>query len=160
MLNVIQNIYKDIKSNIIFNNSKSDYFPCDNGIRQGGNLSLSYLQYFWMIWKIFWKTTMLQAFSQFHKILKILWMYIYEHIFIALCRWHRPNGRNPWRPSKTIKGILSTNCVIFSYPKLLSISILTFIKWRLTPSYAAKDMIFWQKKTNYRYQNYCLDDNI
>jgi hypothetical protein len=34
MLNVIQNIYKDIKSNIIFNNSKSDYFPCDNGIRQ------------------------------------------------------------------------------------------------------------------------------
>ena len=46
MLNVIQNIYKDIKSNIIFNNSKSDYFPCDNGIRQGENLSLSYLQYF------------------------------------------------------------------------------------------------------------------
>jgi hypothetical protein len=39
MLNVIQNIYKDIKSNIIFNNSKSDYFPCDNGIRQGENLS-------------------------------------------------------------------------------------------------------------------------
>ena len=31
MLNVIQNIYKDIKSNIIFNNSKSDYFPCGNG---------------------------------------------------------------------------------------------------------------------------------
>ena len=30
MLNVIQNIYKDIKSNIIFNNSKSDYFPCEN----------------------------------------------------------------------------------------------------------------------------------
>ena len=40
MLNVIQIIYKDIKSNIIFNNSKSDYFPCDNGIRQGENLSL------------------------------------------------------------------------------------------------------------------------
>ena len=46
MLNVIQNIYKDIKSNIIFNNSKSDYFPCGNGVRQGENLSLSYLQYF------------------------------------------------------------------------------------------------------------------
>ena len=30
-------MYKDIKSNIIFNNSKSDYFPCDNGIRQGEN---------------------------------------------------------------------------------------------------------------------------
>ena len=44
------------------------------------------------------------------------------------------------------KGILSTSCVIFSYPKLLSISVLTFIKWRLTPSYAAKDTIFWQKR--------------
>jgi hypothetical protein len=30
-----------------------------------------------------------------------------------------------------VKGILSTSCVIFSYPKLLSISVLTFIKWRL-----------------------------
>ena len=39
MLNVIQNIYKDINSNIIFNNSKSDYFPCDTGIKQGENLS-------------------------------------------------------------------------------------------------------------------------
>ena len=28
----------------------------------------------------------------------------------------------------SIKGILSTSCVIFSYPKLLSISVLTFIK--------------------------------
>jgi hypothetical protein len=34
----------------------------------------------------------------------------------------------------------------FSYPKLLSISVLTFIKWRLTPSYAAIDTIFWQKR--------------
>ena len=51
---------------------------------------------------------------------------------------------------------MSTKIVIFSYPKLLSFSVLTFIKWRLTPSYAAKDTIFWQKKTqNYRYQNYC-----
>jgi hypothetical protein len=55
-----------------------------------------------------------------------------------------------------LKGILSTKIVIFSYPKLLSFSVLTFIKWRLTPSYAAKNTIFWQKKTqNYRYQNYC-----
>jgi hypothetical protein len=44
------------------------------------------------------------------------------------------------------KGILSTKIVIFSYPKLLSFSVLTFIKWRLTPSYAAKDTIFWQKR--------------
>jgi hypothetical protein len=41
---------------------------------------------------------------------------------------------------------LSTSCVIFSYPKLLSISVMTFIKWRLTPSYVAKDKIFWQKR--------------
>ena len=45
-----------------------------------------------------------------------------------------------------LKGILSTSCAIFSYPKLLSISVLTFIKWKLTPSYAAKDTIFWQKR--------------
>ena len=46
-----------------------------------------------------------------------------------------------------IKGILSTTIVIFSYSKLLSFSVLTFIKWRLTPSYAAKDTIFWQKRS-------------
>jgi hypothetical protein len=62
------------------------------------------------------------------------------------------------------KGILSTSCVIFSYTKLLSISVLTFIKWRLTPSYAAKDMIFWQKrpKTIVDHMNrfeYCHPDN-
>jgi hypothetical protein len=56
-----------------------------------------------------------------------------------------------------LKGILSTTCVIFSYPKLLSISVLTFIKWRLTPSYVAKNT---KKTQNYRYQNYCPDDNI
>jgi hypothetical protein len=44
------------------------------------------------------------------------------------------------------KGILSTKIVIFLYPKLLSFSVLTFIKWRLTPSYAAKDTSFWQKR--------------
>ena len=48
--------------------------------------------------------------------------------------------------SACLKGILSTKIVIFSYPKLLSFSVLTFIKWRLTPSYAAKDTIFWQKR--------------
>jgi hypothetical protein len=48
--------------------------------------------------------------------------------------------------STAVKGILSTSCVIFSYPKLLSISVLTFIKWRLTPSYVAKDTIFWHKR--------------
>ena len=45
-----------------------------------------------------------------------------------------------------VKGILSITIVIFSYPKLLSFSVLTFIKWRLTPSYAVKDTIFWQKR--------------
>jgi hypothetical protein len=41
---------------------------------------------------------------------------------------------------------MSTKIVIRSYPKLLSFSVLTFIKWRLTLSYAAKDTIFWQKR--------------
>ena len=46
----------------------------------------------------------------------------------------------------SLKGILSTTIVIFSYPKLLLFSALTFIKWKLTPSYATKDTIFWQKR--------------
>ena len=49
-------------------------------------------------------------------------------------------------PILYFKGILSPKIVIFSYPKLLSFSMLTFIKWRLTPSYAAKDTIFFTKK--------------
>lgn len=39
MLNIIQNMYKNIKSNIIYNNMESDYFPCKNGVRQGENMS-------------------------------------------------------------------------------------------------------------------------
>jgi hypothetical protein len=60
-----------------------------------------------------------------------------------------------------LKGILSTKIVIFSYPKLLSFSVLTFIKWRLTSSYAAKDMIFWQKRPKtIAIRIIVLDDNI
>ena len=36
-----------------------------------------------------------------------------------------------WNSFCLIKGILSTKIVIFSYPILLSFSVLTFIKWRL-----------------------------
>lgn len=39
MLHVIQNMYKSIKSNIVFNNEKSDFFSCNNGVRQGENMS-------------------------------------------------------------------------------------------------------------------------
>jgi hypothetical protein len=46
----------------------------------------------------------------------------------------------------SLKGILSTSCVIFSYPKLLSISVMTFIKWRLTPSYMLQKIRFFDKK--------------
>ena len=45
-----------------------------------------------------------------------------------------------------LKGYCLLKSYFFSYPKLLSFSVLTFIKWRLTPSYAAKDTIFWQKR--------------
>ena len=69
--------------------------------------------------------------------------------------WRRKNAL--LSDDASFKGILSTSCVIFSYPKLLSISVLTFIKWRLTPSYVAKDT---KKTQNFRYQNYCPDDNI
>jgi hypothetical protein len=60
-----------------------------------------------------------------------------------------------------LKGILFTKIVIFSYPKLLSFSVLTFMKWRLTPSYAAKDTIFWQKRPKtIVIRIIVLDDNI
>jgi hypothetical protein len=60
-----------------------------------------------------------------------------------------------------VKGILSTKIVIFSYPKLLSFSVLTFIKWILTPSYVAKDTIFWQKRPKtIVIRIIVLDDNI
>ena len=39
MYNVILNMYKNIKSCISYNNSTSDYFPCEVGVRQGENLS-------------------------------------------------------------------------------------------------------------------------
>jgi hypothetical protein len=35
---VIFNMYCNIKSCIVFNKCKSDYFACDNGVRQGENL--------------------------------------------------------------------------------------------------------------------------
>jgi hypothetical protein len=42
-----------------------------------------------------------------------------------------------------------------------SFSVLTFIKWRLTPSYAAKDTIFWQKRPKtIVIRIIVLDDNI
>ena len=39
MYNVIFNMYQGIKSRISFNGMNSNYFPCDNGLRQGENLS-------------------------------------------------------------------------------------------------------------------------
>ena len=37
--NIIHNMYDNIKSCIVYNNAVSDYFACDNGVRQGENLS-------------------------------------------------------------------------------------------------------------------------
>ena len=37
MLNVIVNMYKGTNSCIMNKDSKSDYFPCSNGVRQGEN---------------------------------------------------------------------------------------------------------------------------
>jgi hypothetical protein len=52
------------------------------------------------------------------------------------------------------KGILSTICVIFSYPKLLSISVLTFIKWRSDRLYLCKAIIAinQMQEKNHNYQ--------
>ena len=39
MYNVIFNMYSDIKSRIVYNGEKSEYFSCNVGVRQGENLS-------------------------------------------------------------------------------------------------------------------------
>ena len=36
---VILNMYNDVKSCIVYNNCKSEYFNCEVGVRQGENLS-------------------------------------------------------------------------------------------------------------------------
>jgi hypothetical protein len=57
---------------------------------------------------------------------------------------------------------LSTSCVIFSYPKLLSISVLTFIKWRLNTELlmnTLRNVVFSTNKADHRYRkliNYAL----
>ena len=39
MYKVIYNMYQNIKSRIVYNNTVSDFFDCNNGVRQGENLS-------------------------------------------------------------------------------------------------------------------------
>jgi hypothetical protein len=39
MYKVIYNMYQNIKSRIVYNNAVSDFFDCNNGVRQGENLS-------------------------------------------------------------------------------------------------------------------------
>ena len=39
MYKVIYNMYQNIKSRIVYNNAVSDFFDCNKGVRQGGNLS-------------------------------------------------------------------------------------------------------------------------
>jgi hypothetical protein len=38
IFDVIVNMYEGTKSYIMYKDSKSDYFPCSNGVRQGENL--------------------------------------------------------------------------------------------------------------------------
>jgi hypothetical protein len=45
MYKVIYNMYQNIKSRIVYNNAVSDFFDCNNGVRQGENLSLSFSRY-------------------------------------------------------------------------------------------------------------------
>ena len=45
MYKVIYNMYQNIKSRIVYNNAVSDFFDCNNGVRQEENLSLSFSRY-------------------------------------------------------------------------------------------------------------------
>ena len=49
MLNVIVNMYKGTKSCIMYKDSKSDYFPCSNGVRQVETYILFLFVYILMI---------------------------------------------------------------------------------------------------------------
>ena len=48
---VIKNMYENIKSCVTNNGNYSVFFPCRIGVRQGENLSLSYLRYILTILK-------------------------------------------------------------------------------------------------------------
>ena len=52
LLNVIKSIYNNIKSRIVANGAKSNYFSCYTGVRQGENLSQLLFSLF-MIWNLF-----------------------------------------------------------------------------------------------------------
>ena len=64
--------------------------------------------------------------------------------------------------SEYVKAILSTSCAIFSYPKLLSISVLIFIKWWFNTELLTntlRNVVFSTKKADHRYRkliNYAL----
>ena len=45
MYNIIYNMYSEIKSRIVYNGEKSEYFSCDIGVRQGENLQPFYSLY-------------------------------------------------------------------------------------------------------------------
>jgi hypothetical protein len=60
-----------------------------------------------------------------------------------------------------LKGILSTSCVIFFIPKIIVDFRTDLHKMKINTELCCKRYDFLTKKTqNYRYQNYCLDDNI
>ena len=74
-----------------------------------------------------------------------------KHLTICLSTACETN-ENIWNYIKllNIKGILSTKIVIFSYPKLFSFSILTFIEWKINTELCCKRYDFLTKNT----QNY------
>ena len=45
MYNTIYNMHSEIKSRVVYNGEKSEYFSCDIGVRQLENLSLFYSLY-------------------------------------------------------------------------------------------------------------------
>ena len=56
MHNIIVNMYSGTKSCISYNDCKSEFFPCNNGVRQGANLSPFFLPCSWMTLNHIWQT--------------------------------------------------------------------------------------------------------
>jgi hypothetical protein len=87
-----------------------------------------------------------------------------KHLTICLSTACETN-ENIWNYIKllNIKGILSTKIVIFSYPKLFSFSILTFIEWKINTRVMLQKIRFFDKKhpkLSIVIRIIVLDDNI
>ena len=87
------------------------------------------------------------------------WSIFIDQLVNTFVKWYR---KSSIKKLLFLKGTLSTSYIIFSYPKLLSISVLIFIKWRFNTELLTntlRNVVFSAKKADHRYRkliNYAL----